>query len=138
MGEYFKQINWANALYMPTLVLSTFLLLAVANGCGASARPVQQLNQTEKQVARAQAVRADTAPQAAYYLQLAEDQLREAKRLLSADENDLASHFLRRANADAELAEAMAHEAEANAEAEQVQRRLDRIQQNRNPKQRGQ
>lgn len=114
--------NWGLSLIASALVLS---------GCGAASKPILQLNQAEKQVARAQAVNADNAPQAALYLKLAEDQLTEAKRLLLKSENELARHFLRRAAADAELAEALAREAEAKAETEEIERRLERVRSNR-------
>jgi hypothetical protein len=105
-----------------------WLLLAFAlSACGGGASPILQLNQTEKQLSRAQALNAEDTPKAALYLKLARDLVEAAKARMRDEDYDRARHQLRRAEADAELAEALALEAQASSEALSARKRLEQL-----------
>jgi len=110
-------------------VAALALSAGCAVGCATAPRPVLSLNHAEKKVARAQAVNAKEAPEAALHLKMAEDQVRTAKALMREDENDDARHSLRRAEVDAELAEALARREQAKRDAGESQQRLEELKQ---------
>ena len=86
-------------------------LLGVA--CSQSQVPAGKLANTRSAISAAEESGADKTPRSALHLKMAEDQLADARRLMKDKKNDLAKHSLRRAIADAELAEALAREASA-------------------------
>ncbi len=101
---------------------TSLLLLVLAMGCGSVPPPAERLTTAEAAIRGAEEVGATKVPRAALHLKLAEEQTDKAKRLMEDDYNDRAELTLRRAQADAELAIAIAkeHETVAKAEAEQA------------------
>jgi hypothetical protein len=100
---------------------SVVVLLAVAAaGCASAAPPTEKLASSEAALRGAQEVGAQTVPEASLHLKLAQEQIAQAKGLMSDGENDSAGSVLDRAKADAELALALARENETRVEAEKA------------------
>jgi hypothetical protein len=102
-------------------------LLLFVGACGASAPPTYQLTQSEAAIRAALEVGAEDTPQAALHLKMARDQVRSAKALMVEHENDRARHLLRRAEADANLAIALAKEDAAKQETLAAERKLETL-----------
>ncbi|MBI5532935.1 MAG: DUF4398 domain-containing protein [Deltaproteobacteria bacterium] len=96
------------------------MLLVVLAGCGSYPVPVDALAGAQASTRAAQEVGASTNPRASLHLKLAQEQFDEAKRLIADGDNQKAEGLLQRANADAELALALAKEATMQAKAKQV------------------
>jgi len=67
---------------------------------------------------------AESVPSAQYYLKLANDQMSEAAQLMNDGQNEKAAQVLVRAQADAELATALARETKTKKAAEDTQAQL--------------
>lgn len=91
-------------------------LAAVA--CAGAPQPTERLATAQAAVRAAQEVGAKDVPQAQLHAQLAEEQVQQANKLIQDGENERADMVLRRALADAELAVALAREAESQRQAE--------------------
>ena len=91
----------------------SLLLLALAIGCGSYPPPAERLTTAEAAIRGAEEVGATRVPRAALHLKLAEEQTDKARRLMEEDYNERAELTLKRAQADAELAIAIAKEHEA-------------------------
>lgn len=104
---------------VPAAAMSLLALGACATGQVSQA----QMTETQAAIRGAEEVDAHQAPQAALHLQYAEEQLADAQEL-AEDEPELANRLLMRAEADAELAIALAEEAELRAEAEETRHRI--------------
>jgi hypothetical protein len=103
------------------------LLVAVALGCGGSQRPEARIATSQGAIRGAEEAGAQTVPQAALHLKLAEEQREQALELIKTGENHRAELLLARAEADAELALALARAATAAAEAEKTDEELESI-----------
>lgn len=90
-------------------VLAGIGLLAVA--CGSAPEPTERLATAQASIRAAKEIGADNVPQAQLHAQLAQEQVNQANKLIEEGENERADYVLRRANADAELAVALAREA---------------------------
>ncbi len=98
--------------------------IVVTIGCASYPAPTNQMLSSEYQIRTARTLGVPAYPQAALYLQLAEEQLAKAKNLLRHHKNQEAEYMLMRTDADAELALALAHE---NRAKEQAEKALDEI-----------
>jgi hypothetical protein len=107
---------------MPRLVC--LLALAAVAGCGAGSPPHHQLGVSQAAIRTAEEIGAGDAPQAALHLKMARDHLASARRLMAEESYDAAALVLRRAEADAELAIALAREADERARAEDAIRKV--------------
>ena len=111
-----------------TLVAPLFLLFSCLTAplaaCGGAPVPTERMVASESALRGAQEVGARNVPQAALHLRLAEEQIQKAKALINDGDNERADYVLLRAKADAELALALAKEANAKADA---QRALDQV-----------
>jgi len=102
------------------------LCALVGFGCGGTAKPpTYQLTQAKAAVRAAEEVDAQNTPQAALYLKMARDQIKEAESLIGGEDTARARQVLKRAEADAELAIALAKEARQRSQAEAA---LDKVQ----------
>jgi hypothetical protein len=81
------------------------LLLA---GCGGAPPPVDQLATTQAAIRAAQEAGAAEDPQGKLHLKLAQEQVDKGKAFMDDDENERAALLLQRAEADAQLAHALA------------------------------
>lgn len=102
-------------------------LAAMWVGCGGGKPPTYQLTQSKAAVRGAQEVRAGETPQAALHLKMAKDNLRLAEELILERNYSAAKHLLIRAEADANLAIALANEAEAKDAAEDAKKKLEKL-----------
>lgn len=94
---------------------STFLagLALVAMGCASHPAPTDQVASSLAAVRGAEEAGARDVPEAALHMKLAEEQIEQAKKLMEDDDNQRAEDLALRAYQDAELAVALAREAQA-------------------------
>ena len=110
---------------MSVPLLASSLLWA----CGGAAVPQQQLTASEAAIRGAETAGAPDVPKAALHLKQARDQVQAAKALIEEDENERAEIVLQRAQADAELALALANEARAKQEAAEAVEEVELLRQ---------
>ena len=109
---------------------STALILASATSvaaCGGGPRPEAQLSQSKASISAAEAVGAQSYPKAALHLKMARDQVATAERLIEDGDNEEADLVLQRAEADAELALALAREDKVRNEARQAMQKVEEL-----------
>jgi len=90
---------------IPSMPLGLFFGLVA---CGGSTAPNPQAASSASSIRAAEEVGAVHSPQASLHLQLAKEQAQQAKRLENEGEHEEASLLLMRAEADGELATALA------------------------------
>ncbi|MGD8858921.1 MAG: DUF4398 domain-containing protein [Myxococcales bacterium] len=105
----------------------TLALLAALVGCGSYPAPTERMTTTEAAIRAAAEVGASNVPRAALHLKLAEEQTEKAERLIQDGYNQRAELTLKRAQADAELAIAIAKEAETLEEARKAQAKVQQM-----------
>ncbi len=88
-----------------------------ASACASYPAPNAKVASSQAAVRAAQESGARSVPQAALHLKLAEEQLQNAKNLISDEKNERAEYVLLRAQSDAELAIALSHTQESKQEA---------------------
>jgi hypothetical protein len=88
--------------------------------CGGYAVPTDRMIASEAAARSAREVGAESAPQAALHLKLAQEEIAQAKSLMKDGNNKRADYVLIRAKADAELSLALAKQAEAEAAAKKA------------------
>jgi len=93
-------------------------------GCGSTAVPTEKLTAAEASVRAAQEVGASSVPQAELHLKLAQEQVQMARKLSDDGENERAAQVLLRAKADADLALALARDAQAEKSVEAADSKL--------------
>jgi hypothetical protein len=86
-------------------------------GCASYPAPTEHLANSYANIRAAQAVGAINTPQAALYLKLAQEEQTKAAALSADGKNEEADFMTGRADSDAQLALAMAHEATAQGRA---------------------
>lgn len=96
-----------------------------AAACGSFPKPEARITSSEAAIRGAQEAGAPSVPAATLHLKLAQEQREKAMEAVKNGENEKADYLLMRAEADAELANALAREAAAKADtaktAEQVE-----------------
>lgn len=104
--------------------------LAVSSiGCGSYPAPTEKLVSSQGALRVAQEVNASAHPQAALHLKLAQEQVEQAKQMMADGNNERAEYVLMRAEADAELAEWLAREAQTKAQAQSAQEEVQKAKQ---------
>jgi len=96
-------------------------------GCGGAAMPTEQLTTAKASVAAAEVAGANDEPAAALKLKHARDQIEQAEKLIAEEENERAFWLLRRAAVDADVALALAEEAETAQAAQKAKEELERL-----------
>lgn len=91
---------------------------SLAAGCGAAPPPSEE--GAHAAIRGAREVGAEGQPRSAYYLQLARDQVAGAERLTASGQVPEAKRMLMRAQADAELAIALADEGHDRGDAQEL------------------
>jgi len=114
---------------MRRAIVGAGLLLGLAGCARVQTVPTEQLVDSQVSIRQAEEAGAEAVPDAAQHLQWAREQTAEARRLLERNERDKAALFLRRAEAGAELALALAREAPARAEADRLLHQVQQLQQ---------
>ena len=107
---------------MRRLTLTWLALIGALStqACGGAPIPQQKITDTEAAIRAAEVGGAPGVPEAALHLKRANEQLAQAKRMVSNGDNERAAWVLRRAEVDAELALAMAQEQTARNEAKKA------------------
>lgn len=109
--------------YVTAVVLWTL----AAVGCGSVPPPTERIASAEAALRGASEVGASQVPRAALHLKLAEEQIDKAKRYIQDGYNQRAELALRRAQADAELALALAREQHITEKQQAAQQNLDQL-----------
>ncbi|MFO0760156.1 MAG: DUF4398 domain-containing protein [Byssovorax sp.] len=106
------------------------LWVALLSGCASSssAVPLDRVTAPEASLSAAEALGAENSSQAQLHLQLAREQLDKGKKLLAAGDSEEAQLLLMRADADAQLAQALAKENTAEAAAQQLRDQVTALQ----------
>jgi hypothetical protein len=99
-----------------SMVMAGLALVA----CGSVPPPNDRAASSEAAIRGAREVGAEQVPQASLHLKLAEEQLAKGKSQMKDGDNKQAGYTLLRAQADAELALALAKENKTRTEAQQV------------------
>ena len=107
----------------------SLIVLAVLCGCAGAPITSERLPATEAPIRAAEELGAARVPQAALELKLAQDEMQQAKALLRDGNKQRADMMLLRAQADAELAVALAREAPLQAEAKNAAEQVKIMQQ---------
>ncbi|MFI5297998.1 MAG: DUF4398 domain-containing protein [Polyangiales bacterium] len=89
-------------------------------GCATAPAPHARVASSEGAIRGAEEAGATNSPQAALHLKLAQEQRDAALLLLKDGDGERADFVLMRAEADAELAVALSHEAQSRAKAEKT------------------
>lgn len=100
--------------------LLTFLMLAGGVGCATAQLPTEKLVSTEGGIQSAEQLGAAKIPEASLYLQYAKEQVAAASALIKDGKSERAAVVLERADADAQLAVALAKEAPLRSAAQQA------------------
>jgi hypothetical protein len=103
------------------------LVLLISLGCGSFPPPTERLNTTQGAIRGATEVGAEQIPRAALHLKLAQEQTDKARQLMEDEDNERADQSLRRAQADAELAIAIARETLAVQKADEAESELQKV-----------
>ncbi|MEO6574594.1 MAG: DUF4398 domain-containing protein [Polyangiaceae bacterium] len=98
-----------------TIAAALIPILAVA--CSSYPAPTARMATSTSAVRAAHEVNADKDPQAALHLKLAQEELDQAKQQMDEGDNKRAEFTLLRADADGELAVALARASQAKTEA---------------------
>src|SRR5215831_10073617 len=114
----------ANRLFSP-------IVLVALCGCASAPIVLDRLPETEAPMRAAEELGAAKVPQAALALKLAQDELQQSKVLLQEGNKQRSDVMLLRAQADAELAVALAREAPLQAEAKNAADQVKAMQQSR-------
>ncbi|MFW6053867.1 MAG: DUF4398 domain-containing protein [Persicimonas sp.] len=117
-------------LTVPALALGLLILPLV--GCATADRQdlsAREYSQPRETIQAAQSMGADEVPRARMFLSYASEQMREADQAIEAGENAQAKRLLVRAQADAELALALAQERELRQQVRQIDNRIQRLRQ---------
>ncbi len=101
----------------------------LATACGGAAIPQDQLASSQAAIRAAEVGGADRDPQAAFLVKKSKDQVAQAKKLIEDGDNHSAQMVLMTAEADAELALALAQELATRKEAEGARSEVKDLQQ---------
>jgi hypothetical protein len=110
--------------------LSSAAVLAALSACASYPAPVQQLADAEAASRTAQESGASDDPQGQLHLQLAQEEIAQAKQLMAAGDNELATSKLARARSDAELALEQARTNKASADARRALAHVQQLESN--------
>jgi hypothetical protein len=112
---------------MRTVFGSSLVALFLIACGGGLPPPSDRLASAEAASRSARELGADRDPKAALHLKLAQEQIDQAKKLMSDGDNKRADMVLQRAGADAELAVMLAKEMTARSEADKAQDRVKSV-----------
>jgi hypothetical protein len=95
--------------------------------CGGAQLNQAKLSDAQSSVSAAEAIGANNQPKAALHLQLAKDEMAEARRLAADGDGENAALFLDRARADAELSMQLARTEQEQQKARQAWQKIQEL-----------
>lgn len=107
------------------LVTQVLAAGALLGACASTGAPQERMAASQAAIRAAEEVGADKVPAAALHLQLAREQIEQAKKLMADGNNMRADSLLQRAEADAELALSLGKEAPLRTDAQEA---IDKLQ----------
>jgi pyridoxal biosynthesis lyase PdxS len=110
---------------LKSFVSITSLAAVFIAGCGSAAVPLDKLTDAKSTVRAAQEAGAETTPQAALHLKMANDELASAQKAVDDKDNDRARLLLNQAQADADLSLALARGTTEKQQAQEAQAKID-------------
>jgi hypothetical protein len=102
-------------------------VVALVTACGGAAIPQESLTAAKASIAGAEVGGAAAEPKAALHLKLAKEQVAKAESLINDGDNEEAARVIDRAQADADLALALAKEVSAEKQAQETRDQLDKL-----------
>jgi flagellar capping protein FliD len=111
--------------YPKTVVCIWGALALLVAGCGSSAVPLDKLTDAKATARAAQEAGAETTPQAALHLKMANDELASAQKAMDDKDNDRARLLLNQAQSDADLSLALARGTTEKQQAQDAQAKID-------------
>ncbi len=121
-GESMRHVNMG-------VKAGSLLFAAVIAGCASGPTFNQSSEASTSAIRAAEEVGAPNVPRASLHLQLAKEELADAKKLSEKGEKEQAVSLLMRAEADAELAVALSHEQTEKTEAAQAIQKVRQLRQ---------
>ncbi len=112
----------------PSYIMAAFALMGMI-ACASGPRPTGDVTTTAAAIRAAQELGAGAVPPAKLHLQLAKEEAEQADALLANKQKDRASFVLMRAQADAEMAVALARDADMRRQAQQAADRVHALSQ---------
>src|SRR5262245_15246951 len=109
---------------MKLVIAALGLAAAGAVGCASTPVPAAQVASAETTLRGAREAGADRVPEANRHLQMADDQLGQAKKLIKKGDNDKAAALLARSQSDAALATGLTQEAQQAAARDAANQRV--------------
>jgi hypothetical protein len=119
-----------NLTFRQVLSFSMVAGCLALSACGGAAVPRDQLTQAEAAVKGAEVGGANEEPKAALHLKLAREELTKAQNMINDGENEDAARMVARAQADADLALALAKQAAARKDTAEAKEQIDQIKEN--------
>ena len=111
----------------PVLVVSLFFALAAIAGCASTKVTTKEYSEPRQKLEAASQMGAAELPQASLHLRLAQEQIEVADVLIADEEYEEARYALMRAEADAELALAMAREERMRGEVSEIVEKIQKL-----------
>jgi len=103
------------------------LIAASGAACGGAAVPQETLTAAQAAAKGAEVGGANADPKAQLHLKLANEQIEKAKKLIEAGDNEEAARLVDRAQADADLALALAQQGKALRDAKDADEQLGKL-----------
>jgi hypothetical protein len=111
--------------HLKSVITVSSLVALFAVGCGSAAVSVERLTDAKATVRAAQEAGAQSTPQAALHLKMANDELASAEKAIADNDNDRARLLLNQAQSDADLSLALARGTTEKQQAQEAQAKID-------------
>ncbi len=111
--------------HLKSVISVSGMIALFAVGCGSSAVPLDRLTDAKATVRAAQEAGAQSTPQAALHLKMANDELASAQKAMDDNDNDRARLLLNQAQSDADLSLALARGTSEKQQAQEAQAKID-------------
>lgn len=111
--------------HLKSVISVSGMIALFAVACGSSAVPLDRLTDAKATVRAAQEAGAQSTPQAALHLKMANDELASAQKAMDDNDNDRARLLLNQAQSDADLSLALARGTAEKQQAQEAQAKID-------------
>lgn len=113
--------------HLASSILFATALGMFSSGCAEGLSPIDQLAAAQGAIQKAEQAGAEKEPQAQLHLKLAHEQVDKAKSFMAQDDNEEALRLLERAEADGKVARAYALKQQAVEEADEAEKKLNKL-----------